>query len=206
MRFFGRRGLAIKFAAGVWLGNSVGPDFEIRIGDFLANFHAQAFLLILRFGNAFFFFWQTPGMAETPRVGIGIILQRPADGRILLGQRVTANGWAWQIPGGKLDIGEKITACAAREVAEETGLSIRPESLEFVGVRNNLELFRKTGTSFVSIIFISREFASEPQALEPEKCASWSWHDPADLPAESAFFSPSWEALQAWRAGEPFAE
>lgn len=35
----------------------------------------------------------------------------------------------WELPGGRLEIGEEPTACVAREVSEESGWKVRPGSL-----------------------------------------------------------------------------
>lgn len=51
-------------------------------------------------------------------------------GRILL-QRRSDNG-RWALPGGVMDIGESIAEATAREVQEETGLTVEPERI--VGV------------------------------------------------------------------------
>jgi ADP-ribose pyrophosphatase YjhB (NUDIX family) len=52
------------------------------------------------------------------------------EGRILL-QRRSDNG-RWALPGGVMDIGESIAEATAREVQEETGLTVEPERI--VGV------------------------------------------------------------------------
>ena len=54
------------------------------------------------------------------RVGVGVVVQR-ADGRVLVGRRLTEDGRPLAIPGGKLDPGESVEACAVRELEE--GLS-----------------------------------------------------------------------------------
>jgi ADP-ribose pyrophosphatase YjhB (NUDIX family) len=51
-------------------------------------------------------------------------------GRLLLQQR--SDGGQWGLPGGSVEIGESVTAAAAREVLEETGLTVRVRRL--VGV------------------------------------------------------------------------
>jgi ADP-ribose pyrophosphatase YjhB (NUDIX family) len=52
------------------------------------------------------------------------------EGRILL-QRRSDNG-RWALPGGVMDIGESIAQAIAREVQEETGLTVEPQRI--VGV------------------------------------------------------------------------
>ncbi|WP_411103351.1 NUDIX hydrolase [Streptomyces sp. cmx-4-9] len=44
------------------------------------------------------------------------------DGRVLL-QRRTDNGM-WALPGGRMELGESIGACAIRETFEETGVTV----------------------------------------------------------------------------------
>ena len=44
-------------------------------------------------------------------------------GRLLLQQR--SDGGQWGLPGGSVEIGESVTEAAAREVLEETGLTVR---------------------------------------------------------------------------------
>ena len=63
------------------------------------------------------------------KVGVGIILQ-DAGGMILL-ERRRDNG-LWSLPGGGIEAGETILQAALREMAEETGLTIRITG--FVGV------------------------------------------------------------------------
>jgi ADP-ribose pyrophosphatase YjhB (NUDIX family) len=58
---------------------------------------------------------------------------RNAAGQLLLQQRADNKHWA--MPGGRLDVGEDLTACAIREVLEETGLEVRV--LRLIGVYSN---------------------------------------------------------------------
>jgi ADP-ribose pyrophosphatase YjhB (NUDIX family) len=48
-------------------------------------------------------------------------------GRILLHRRNDND--LWSIPGGAMELGERIADTAVREVKEETGLEVRPEAL-----------------------------------------------------------------------------
>jgi ADP-ribose pyrophosphatase YjhB (NUDIX family) len=55
------------------------------------------------------------------------------DGRILLHRRT--DNELWSIPGGGMEVGERIAATVVREVKEETGLKVEPETL--VGIYSN---------------------------------------------------------------------
>ena len=66
--------------------------------------------------------------SSQPRVGVGVFVLR--DGLVLLGLRRGAHGaGTWALPGGHLEFGEAVEHCAAREVHEETGLNMLPESM-----------------------------------------------------------------------------
>ena len=58
-----------------------------------------------------------------PRVGVGAIVIK--DDKVLLVQRGVEPGLGlWAIPGGTLKLGETLQTCAAREILEETGITI----------------------------------------------------------------------------------
>lgn len=63
---------------------------------------------------------------ETTRLGVALALI-DQNSRILLERRSDV-GW-WGITGGRIDPGETPLECAIREVNEETGLVINPETL-----------------------------------------------------------------------------
>lgn len=63
-----------------------------------------------------------------PLVGVGAVVVH--EGRVLLVRRghEPLKG-RWSLPGGLLELGESLTAGAAREVLEETGLVVEPVEL-----------------------------------------------------------------------------
>jgi 8-oxo-dGTP diphosphatase len=66
------------------------------------------------------------GLVEHP-LGVAAKIIISEAGRILLLQRSAADQFdsgLWELPGGKMDYGEALTAALAREVAEETGLTV----------------------------------------------------------------------------------
>lgn len=113
-----------------------------------------------------------------PRVGIGVIVEK--DGKLLLGRRIGSHGAdTWSIPGGHLEFGEKVEACARRELLEETGLravscTLGPWSEDVLVAE---------GKHYINIFVIVDQFEGEPQALEPEKCEGWLWFPWDALPA-----------------------
>jgi ADP-ribose pyrophosphatase YjhB (NUDIX family) len=64
-------------------------------------------------------------MAEVPCVGAVV---HDARGRLLLIRRGHApSAGLWSVPGGRVEAGESETTAVVREVAEETGLRVRPD-------------------------------------------------------------------------------
>lgn len=67
------------------------------------------------------------GVTTSPRtfpVSIkGVVIR---DGKVLLLENERAE---WELPGGKLDLGETPEACVAREILEEVGWQVEPETI-----------------------------------------------------------------------------
>ena len=115
------------------------------------------------------------------RLPVDVLILLVRDGRILLTERAgdiyPAGHWA--IPGDKAD-GETVTRTAAREVAEEVGLTVGPGRLRFVGVIRHRP---PHGDSRVGFGFLAETDAdTEPANLEPEKRSRLTWHGPSRLP------------------------
>jgi 8-oxo-dGTP diphosphatase len=65
---------------------------------------------------------------ERPWVGVGVIVWK--DNCVLLVRRARPpEVGAWSLPGGAQDLGESLFEAARREVAEETGMAVRPVSV-----------------------------------------------------------------------------
>ena len=69
---------------------------------------------------------------------------------------------------------------AIKEIKEETSLElINPK---VICVTNNIETYKKEGKHYISISLLATEYRGEPKTMEPEKCKSWQWVNPNNLP------------------------
>jgi 8-oxo-dGTP diphosphatase len=102
------------------------------------------------------------------------------DGKVLVVRRARppANG-LFTLPGGVVETGETLVEAVAREVREETGMTIEPVAL--AGFR---EAIVRDGQSRVERHFIILCFASRWRAGEPilnEELSEARWLEPAEL-------------------------
>lgn len=97
-------------------------------------------------------------MQERPRVGMGILVVR--DGKVLLGRRRGSHAAGfYAAPGGHVEAGETLAACARHEVLEETGLIVTGLRLLCVGT------YEFEGKAYVDVDLLA-EATGEPQ-LQP---------------------------------------
>ncbi|HEX6416469.1 MAG TPA: NUDIX hydrolase [Candidatus Saccharimonadales bacterium] len=124
------------------------------------------------------------------RVGIGVFVFK--DGRFLMQQRQGSHGaGSWSVPGGHLEFGESFEDTAAREVEEETGITIK--NIRFGAVTN--DVFPDEGKHYVTIWMISEWEGGEARITEPDKCIAQSWETFDSLP--EPLFLPWNQLLQS---------
>ena len=111
-----------------------------------------------------------------PLIGVGVCVVK--EGRVLLGKRKGAHGAGeWSFAGGHLEFGETVEECAARELAEETGL--KAVSLELGPWTNDII----DGTKhYITLFVFVTQFEGQLQLLEPHKCEGWEWFSWSALP------------------------
>ncbi|MYW67162.1 NUDIX domain-containing protein [Streptomyces sp. SID8379] len=107
------------------------------------------------------------------------VIVRDGD-KILLSQRGGPYGRGrWHMPSGKLDKGEKFTVGAARELYEETGLTVLPAHLELVQIVHHRQDDEMTRIGF---FFEATDWTGDPVNREPAKCQALEWFTVHELP------------------------
>ncbi len=107
-----------------------------------------------------------------PLVGVGALIIE--DGRILLVERGKdpLKGY-WSLPGGLLEIGEKLDDAIRREVLEETGLIIEPLHLHEIFERIMPDANGAPEYHYVLIDYLCRVTGGALHAASDASCAAW---------------------------------
>lgn len=84
----------------------------------------------------------------------------------------------WSVPGGKLELFEKLEDCAKRETFEEVGIKIK--NLKFIGVTN--DLVKEAKEHYVTIFYKAEYLSGELENKEKNKCFEVRWVHKDDLP------------------------
>jgi 8-oxo-dGTP diphosphatase len=107
-----------------------------------------------------------------PRVGVGAITIH--EGRILLVKRgVEPSRGLWAIPGGTLNLGETLQECAAREILEETGITIKIGKCIYVFDFFERDDSGKIKFHFVVVDFAGQYLSGEPKGADDAEEARW---------------------------------
>jgi mutator protein MutT len=119
-------------------------------------------------------------MAErfTTRIAVYVIV-RNDEGEILLQQRANTgylDGY-WDFPSGHAEYGEPLREAAARETAEEVGVTARTEDLRLIHID---QFFMDK--NYINFIFSADKWRGQPKICEPDKCSAVGFFAPDALP------------------------
>jgi 8-oxo-dGTP diphosphatase len=115
---------------------------------------------------------------ERPFLAVSAAIVREGKFLVVRRARAPAHG-LFSLPGGVVELGERLTEAVAREIAEETGMSI--ESLALAGYR---ETIVRNGDDRVERHFVILCFAARWRAGElelNEELSEARWIEPAEL-------------------------
>lgn len=131
----------------------------------------------------------------------GVIVHDRDTDRIALlrrGPKAKFGRGSWDLPVGKSDPGEPATVTAVRELAEETGLVVAPESLRLAQVAHGAWGV-EAPNGYVGLIFVTHEWSGDLVNAEPEKHDRLDWFDVSALP--EPFVPVAKSVLTAYLAG-----
>ena len=104
------------------------------------------------------------------RVAVAIIEK---EGKLLIAQRNADSSFPlfWELPGGRCSEGEDAATCVAREVKEETGLTVQPEA--------SAGVFQHSypGLTVEIHVFFCRILAGEARPCQSRKIAWIRWDE-----------------------------
>ncbi|MFJ8562203.1 NUDIX domain-containing protein [Streptomyces microflavus] len=142
-----------------------------------------------------------PALESMTLLVAAVIVHDEATNRVVLLQRSENAKFAqgmWDLPVGKSEPGEPITETAVRELYEETGLTVKPESLKVAHIIHGAWGV-EAPNGFLTVVFTAHEWTGESENREPRKHSQVRWVDAGALPEN--FVDTTSSALQQYLGG-----
>jgi len=132
---------------------------------------------------------------NTIKVACDVFITR--GGKLLLGKRKNCYGaGSWALPGGHLEVGEKMIDAAKREIKEELGID--GINLKFAVISD----FIGDSSQYVHIDFLLENYKGEIKLMEPEKCEEWRFFDLKEIPEN--IFNSHQDLIKAFKEGKVY--
>lgn len=117
--------------------------------------------------------------------------------------RRSHTGWmdgCFSLPAGGLEKGETLSAAAARELKEETGVNASPSEMTLA---HTMHVWTEN-RSWIGQYFVCRKWSGVPFLAEPDKHAEVNWKKISDLPEETIPYVR--QAIEAIKADKRYSE
>ena len=127
------------------------------------------------------------------------------DGKKVCMLRRFQTGWRdgeYTLPAGHIEKNESVIMAAIREAAEEVGVRLKPNDLEFVHVVNRRA--EERDHERVDFFFEVKQYAGKLINNEPNKCDELAWLPLNELPENTV--PPIKQALNGQARGEYYSE
>lgn len=111
-------------------------------------------------------------------VGVGAFIINENNQLLLQKRAVPAEKDHWCIPGGRLEMFEKLENAVIRETKEETDLDI--EVIKMIGVCDHI--IKEESAHWVATSFLCKIKSGVPKIMEPDKASDLRWFDLDKLP------------------------
>ncbi|WP_059012238.1 NUDIX domain-containing protein [Streptomyces specialis] len=125
-----------------------------------------------------------PAIASmTLLVAAVVVHDRETDRVVLLqrGPRAKFGQGLWDLPVGKCDPGEPVTAAAVRELREETGLLTDPADLRLAHVVHAAHGV-ESPNGFLTVVFVTHRWSGTLVNAEPHKHSRVAWVGTDEIP------------------------
>ncbi|HPT26354.1 MAG TPA: NUDIX hydrolase [Bryobacteraceae bacterium] len=109
---------------------------------------------------------------EHPLLGVGAVVFRGEDVLLIERGKPPLMGW-WTVPGGMVEVGERLEQAVVREVSEETGLHVRPLKVAALFERIMPDADGRTQYHYVIVDYLCELEGGELKAASDVANAAW---------------------------------
>lgn len=132
---------------------------------------------------------------------VDVLLIATRGDQVLLARRANTgySDGLWNLPSGKLELGEDVETAMLREAREEVGIELRRKDIRMVA---SLHLRAPDEVGRVGFFFHADQWIGEPYNAEPHKCSDLQWFPIDELPADTVPYTSA--GVDLYLRGEHF--